>query len=334
LLALAPPDELPLYEYRAWIAREAAEARSEFTIDAMTTTANVSGDHGVVKLEASGTMGSDGDRSTWQVGGTCPSLGHYLGFSFSDDTGSESSNGPGLCLAGDSGMTIPFGMFAMDPAPDGRAVGPVSIRVVRESGRWFVSPVGTVLDMLDSFVEHVDERTLYPLMGLGYRLPPDATLTLNQPLQLTEATRFGHVFQFDGQAGQEVVGRIEGDSNRNSYPSAELYTADGEHVAYITFEPNESGCCAYPEQLHGTESYRLVMMEPLPAGVTLTLFDTDHAPKDLLDNDGFTDYGTMEQCSVAPGGGVECTSSGSGSSAGATPTTMVARPGVTATTAP
>ena len=75
LMALAPPDELPVYEYRAWINREAGESRPDFTIDRLTTTADVSGDHGVVNLEAAGTWGSDGEPSTWQVGGTCPSPG-------------------------------------------------------------------------------------------------------------------------------------------------------------------------------------------------------------------------------------------------------------------
>jgi hypothetical protein len=138
------------------------------------------------------------------------------------------------------------------------------------------------------------------------------------------------VFQFDGTAGQEVVGQIEGASRRYSYGSGELYSADGEHVAYIGFAPKGDGCCTYPERLPATGSYRLVMMEPLPAGTTLTLFDTEHAPKGLLDNDGWVDYPLDESCRSTADGGMQCSFS-----QGATPTTMVARSReVTATTSP
>ena len=54
-MALAPPDELPVYDYRAWIDQAAADVHPDFSIDSLTTTSDVSGDHGVVKLEASGT---------------------------------------------------------------------------------------------------------------------------------------------------------------------------------------------------------------------------------------------------------------------------------------
>jgi len=229
----------------------------------------------------------------------------------------------------------------MSPTSEGAASGPVSIRVVREDGRWFVSPVGTVLDVLDAFVENADERTIYPLIGLGYRLPPDATLTLNQPFQFGDATRYGSVLAFDGQAGQEVVGQNEGGSSKyHYYVSGELYTADGEEVGWVDFAPERGGCCAYPERLPKTGSYRLVILEPLPAGTALTLFDKEHAPKDLLGNDGFVEYPSSELC-TSSGGGVECKFGeataplGPSGLNGATPTTAVVRPRqVTETTSP
>ena len=107
-----------------------------------------------------------------------------------------------LHRAGELGQAIPFGLFAYEPMPEEAASGAVSVRVVREDGRWFVSPVGTVLAAIDNFVERADERTIYPVIGLGYKLPPDATLTLNQPLRLGAAVAHQQVFAFDGQAGQ------------------------------------------------------------------------------------------------------------------------------------
>ena len=36
LIALAPPDELPVYDYRAWLEQESVDAHPDFTIG-MTT---------------------------------------------------------------------------------------------------------------------------------------------------------------------------------------------------------------------------------------------------------------------------------------------------------
>jgi hypothetical protein len=329
LIALAPPDELPVYDYRAWIGRNAADMHSEFTIDELTTSADVSGDRGVVRLEASGTMGSPGDRGRWQVGGTCQSLGADANVwrnSYDDQP-----SGLSLCLAGSSGATIPFGLFQVDPAPEGSATGPVSIRVVREDGRWFVSPVGTVLGIVDDFVQHVDERTLYPLMNLGYLLPPDGSLTLNEPLRITEKTHFGEVISFDGKAGQKIVGQTEGAKSQYFYLSAQVFTADGRDVGYVDFQPKgPDQCCGYTQTLPTTGSYRLVIMEPLPAGLTLTLFDADHAPKKLLDN-GFPGEG--DGCTYTANS-VSCSGQAEAPLSGVTPTTAGAGQGqVTDTTA-
>jgi hypothetical protein len=250
-----------------------------------------------VKLEASGMMGSDGDRTKWQVGGTCPTPGNWFGYSYSDSSERTATDaGPGLCLAGGLGEAVPFGLLAAQSTPADRASGPISIEVVREDGRWFVSPVSTLLDAVDNFVDHVDERNLYPLIGLGYLLPPDATVTLNQPMP-SGPNAYGNVYAFDGTAGQEVVGESGGDSRAHYYVTGQLYTADGRDLGFVDFQPkSDSGCCANRVTLPTTGSYRLVVLEALPADVTLTLFDTDHAPKALL-NDGGIAYSTPgEHC--------------------------------------
>jgi hypothetical protein len=282
MIALAPPDELPVYDYRALLEQEAADLHPDFTIDALTTSADVSGDHGVVKLEASGTMGSGRDRQSWQVGGTCPSLGDY--FSYAGDVGGSNS-GPGLCLAGELGNALPLRLFAVGSSADSAASGPVSIEVVREDGRWFVSPVSTALDLVDSFVAHVDARTIYPVINLGYLLPPDATLTLNQPTSLPASGSFNHVLAFEATAGQEVVGQItsaSGTAGLDYFISAELYTADGKDVGYVDFAPKGRGYYGGTTRLPSTGSYRLVIFEPLRSDARLTLYDRDHAPKDAL----------------------------------------------------
>ncbi len=298
LMALAPPDELPVYDYRAWIDQAAADVHPDFSIDSLTTTSDVSGDHGVVKLEASGTYPSNGNRSRWQVGGSCPSLDSYFGFS---DYGSSATSpqDPGFCLAGEGAEVLPFGLLTYRPMPDSGASGPVSIEVVREDGRWYVSPVGTVLDVIDHFVQDVDERTIYPIIGLGYLLPPTGTVTINQPLPV-EAVRYGQVYSFDGKAGQQVIGEAATSGSRYPYVDAQLFTADGQDLGYMGFISRAEGCCGNVLTLPKTGSYRLVL-DYVPANTTLTLWDKDQAPKSLVDD---------KPIGVGSGSGQQCTYTG------------------------
>src|SRR4051812_33734405 len=246
LMALAPPDELPVYDYRAWIAQVASDSEPDFTIDKLsTTTSSLSGDNATVKLDASGTMGSGEDQGTWQVGGTCPDYTdpQWSGSSdaqelFTGD-GSAPPSGLEICLAGDLGNMVPFGLmpYAIGTPQVGNT-GPVSVEVVRESGRWFVSPVSTVLKALDATIEHLDERSLYSLLGLSYELPPDGTIALDQPFTppAGRALLAESVFAFDGTRGQQVIG--ETSAKDYGYASGELYTAAGKEVDYVEFAPH------------------------------------------------------------------------------------------------
>ncbi len=324
LMALSPPDELPVYDYRKWIDQEATDTHPDFTIDKLSTTATVSGDTAVVKLDASGTTGSGSDVGKWQVGGTCPAYGMF-GDSFSAASGattgdraftstdtSSSSSSTRLCLAGDLGGVVPFGLFLQGPDLATPSTGPVSVEVVREGGKWFVSPVSTALDILDSTIQHIDERTLYPLIGLGYKLPPDGTITLNQPFEVT-GSQFNHVYSFDATKGQQVIGELEG-SHSDSFASGQLYTASGREVGYVEFVPKNAGWGASASDgLPESGSYRLLVTGRLAIGTTLTLFDADHAPKALTNPD--PTQGFSQSCSSSTGGGVTTCSS-------STPTTV------------
>jgi hypothetical protein len=297
LMALSPPDELPVYDYRAWIDQAAADVHPDFSIDSLTTTSDVSGDNGVVKLEASGTYPSNGNRVKWQVGGSCPSLDTYFGFSDGYDGTSASTPNPGFCVAGEGAAVLPIGLLTYPPVPDSAASGAVSIKVVREDGRWFVSPVGTALDVIDRFVQNVDERTIYPIIGLGYLLPPTGTVTINQPLPLGDPVRSGQVYAFDGKAGQQVIGEAATSGRRYSYVDAQLFTADGQDLGYMGFLSRAEGCCGNVLTLPKTGSYRLVLSY-VPANTTLTLWDKDRAPKSLVDD---------KPVGVGSGSGQQCT---------------------------
>jgi hypothetical protein len=329
LIALAPPDELPLYDYRAMIDAAATDTEVDFTIDHLSTTATTSGDTGIVKLEASGTTGSGSDRGKWQVGGSCPSFTA----SFSDNTLSDGSSDGGnrsLCLSGDLAGTLPFGLWA-GTSTYGNTDGPVSIAVVREDGRWFVSPVTTLLDVVDATVRKFDQRSVYSLLGLAYELPPDGTITLGEPFEVPATAGYlsSRVYAFEGRAGQRVIGEINAtDGNSYDYSYGMVYSVDGRVIGEVNFEPAPEPAKAGGEfsgymtsvRLPSDGSYRLVM-EPYSttrAGMTLTLHDLAQAPKALQDaarNGDSQTYG--EDCTYTPGllGGEECVAS-------ATPTTF------------
>ena len=190
-----------------------------------------------MKLEASGTTGSGSDQGKWQVGGTCPSTGaartrrRSVRRAIPGPSRATFSSGSSttLCLAGDLSGVVPFGLvYIGSDMNTASATGSVSIEVVREGGRWFVSPVSTVLDALDASIDHVNERNLYPLIGLGYLLTPDAAITLDQPFTVTQSKDVAHVYSFDGTKGQQVVGGSSG--SRDSFVEGELYTTDGTDV--------------------------------------------------------------------------------------------------------
>ena len=252
LMALAPPDELPVYDYRAWLDSVASESKPDFTIDHLTTSASVSGDTATVKLDASGKIGTNGDGGTWQVGGTCPDprigwigYGSDFGGSSAPLDGSGDASGVfgattsmELCLAGDLGDVVPFGLYAFGSGDVAPASGSVSVDVVRENGRWFVSPVTTVLEALDATVQHIDERSIYTLLNLAYELPPDGTITLNEPFTVPYRRGFfnSSVFAFDGTKDQEVVGEIAGTRGttrraRSSPPTARRSTTSTSRPA-------------------------------------------------------------------------------------------------------
>ena len=80
---------------------------------------------------------------------------------------------------------------------------PLHVTAVQRDGRWFVSPVGTVLDLVDSVVSSTTQDQIYAMLGLYGELPVEAQVTLGQPI-----ARYGtpramrmHVYTLDAHAG-------------------------------------------------------------------------------------------------------------------------------------
>ncbi|HTL87571.1 MAG TPA: hypothetical protein VL856_20475 [Acidimicrobiia bacterium] len=301
LIALSPPDELPLYDYRAMIDASAADTQPDFTIDNISMTSAVSGDSAVVKLESSGTFGSDPVRK-WQVGGSCAS--------FLDGSASAYGGSTGLCLSGELGGTLPFGLMYAGSS-NVESTGPVSISLVREGGRWFVSPVTTVLNVVDATVRRIDQRTVYTVLGLAYELPPDGTITFDQPFEVSTSTGTflsSRVYAFDGQAGQKLVGEISGSVTRAGYEYAygRLFTAEGDEIESVDFQrvptgPDSQGVYASVVTLPKTGSYRLVLEPFIPIHQTLTLWNLDHAPDALRKAAEGNGYPAVGECTSSGG---------------------------------
>jgi hypothetical protein len=227
-----------------------------------------------------------------------------LAYGAGDTPSTQTVSGIQLCLAGDLGNVVPFGLIRLGADGGASASGPVSVEVVRENGRWFVSPVTTVLRALDATIDQLDERTVYSLLGLAYQLPPDGNITLGQPFTPPRDRGFfnSSVFAFDGTQGQEVVGEIDG---TNAFASGEIYTAAGKDVDFVEFSTTKNGY-AYALTLPETGSYRLILNGISRNGAKLTLWDAKNAPKGLIASDG----GSGESCTVN-GAVTSCSSSGS-----------------------
>jgi hypothetical protein len=193
LMTMMPPSEIPVYDYRAavtaLIARHSGpdSTKPSFTIDALSTSSKVSGNTAKVTLKASGTT----DSGRWSIDGGC----------FVPPTSPDQSASGVPCIEG-SYLLAPL---VLRGETLNRLTG---ITTVEQDGRWFVSPIGSVLDVVDQFVNQLDRRSLFTLLNIPNEIPPDGALTLGRPVTLpaTAAYRGATVLTFDGHKGEKLLG--------------------------------------------------------------------------------------------------------------------------------
>jgi hypothetical protein len=294
LMALAPPDELPVYDYRAAITAlidrdtaDSAGGKPSFTIDSMTTKAQVDGDTARVTLNASGTT----DSGKWSINGGCfsapPSETSVVGTS-------------SLCLGADAYILGPYALLY------GGLDASAQISVVQRGGRWFVSPVGTVLDTVNREIATLDQRMLYALLNIPEELPPDGAVTLGKPIAVPASMRGPAVYSLAGKAGEQLLGLVT--PNEATYDSslvdAQVFAPDGSllYQADGMFSGH-----AFTVPADGT--YKLVVRRFLFSSgkdATVTLWDAADAPAAAKDTHG-------EQCTYTQNSS-SCSSSGSRSS--------------------
>ena len=261
----------------------------------MTTNAQVDGDTAKVTLNASGTT----DSGKWTLEGGC-------------FTPPDTSTPAITCGEGDFLGLISTPYSALDKSSQ--------VTVVKHGGRWFVSPVGTVLDVVDKWISTLDRRTLFTMIGIPNQLPPDGSLTLGKPFELNAANRHLQVLTFDGHKGQKLLGLaksklqptdvrgLEGDF---SATSARLFAPDGSELT------DSSGLFdGQPVELPADGTYTVAVQSYGLSGggdVTVTIWNAADAPaaaKNPVGMNGSCTYsGLIQSCSsssavtIAPSNG-------------------------------
>ena len=290
LMTMVSPREIPFYDYRAAFNElirkreaESAAPSTNFTIDAMTTNAQIDGDTAKVTLNASGTT----DSGKWKLEGGC-------------FTPPDTSTPAITCGEGDFLGLISTPYSALDKGSQFTAI--------KHGGRWFVSPVGTVLDVVDKWISTLDRRTLFTMIGIPNQLPPDGSLTLGSPFALNAANRHLQVLTFDGHKGQKLLGLaksklqptdVRGLQGDFSATSARLFAPDGSELtdSYGLFD-------GQPVALPADGTYTVAVQSYGLSGggdVTVTIWNAADAPaaaKNPVGMNGSCTYsGLVQSCS-------------------------------------
>jgi hypothetical protein len=290
LMTMVSPSEIPVYDYRDAITAlihkrddgQSAGPSTNFTIDSMTTNAQVDGDTAKVTLKASGTT----DSGKWSLDGGC----------FTPPGGGT----PAITCGGG-------GMLGLLATPYSSLSPSSQFTVVKQDGRWFVSPVGTVLDVVDQWIKQLDRRTLYNLLGVPNQLPPDGSLTLGKPVVLNAANQYVQILSFDGHKGEKLLGL---GSSANSPVSA--LGSDSAATTVRAFAPDGSEMYEAPGLLSGQplilpadgkDTFVLTAYAFAGGGdATITVWDAADAPAKAKQNNGETcTYGrNSTSCSSTP----------------------------------
>ncbi len=314
--SLAPPDEVPLYEYRAAFAKLTDDdfgSGQRFTVDALTATPHVDGTNATVAVTASGTYPSaDGRGSTtnakWQLGGGCiQSSATYPAGSQPGFSGTMSVVRDDVCLVDHGPLPIalsPFGVRAGLVAP---LSTPVNIAVVAENGRWFVSPMNTALHYLDAWIAHFDSASLGSLVHEPLLVPVTGELALDQRVEptLTDLSllpEYAH-YTLHVDSPTDVVVDTRQDIPGMPKIAAGFHLVPGD--VYGTRIYGRDGTPLTPDPTftrYHLEPGTYDVTTTKSAYATLTIWRASDAPSDVPTG--------QPGCGPTPYGGEECTSSG------------------------
>jgi hypothetical protein len=294
LMTLVPPSEIPVYDYRDALTtllqrnNSTGDSTSGFRIDSMSTTSRVNGDVAEVTLKASGTT----DSGHWSVDGGC----------FTPPYG----NGERRISIGCRNGVASLSLLALPYAGLDQSS---QAMVVKQKGRWFVSPVGTVLDLVDHAISRVDRRAAFTLLNIPDEIPPDGPLTLGRPIVLdnTTAVRGVRVLTFDAHAGESLLGFATVPAS----PSDPQASLDAAFVRVFKADGTELDVGGLldgrPFSLPAAGRYTFVVetFDPLASNPTVTIWDAANAPAYARQSQNANNNGGT--CTHGIGGSVTCT---------------------------
>lgn len=306
IAALAPPSEFPLYEYRAAFKALIGDRKADFRIDDLRTESKVNGNSATVSITASGSIGSLGDGGdAWSVGKAC------------DDSNYDSYNT--FCLNGGQGTALDLLPFIGRGDERSQNVSPLEIKAVKVDGRWFVSPVGTALDYLDTFIKSFDKDTLATWTGQPLETSIDGELKLNTPFERTSTSSLAaDHFTINVDGPTDVLPRVTVGDGEFGY--AEIFDDSGDGITR-TWD-DASGESVY--ELPSAGRYHVIVPGYGQSRYTVTIWEAAKAPKleqceSRSNGECFTTVETtpfepgtptsivVEACSTSANGNVVCT---------------------------
>ncbi len=194
LTELAPPGELPVWEYRELLFAANRDESSNVTVENLDVRVEVDGDRATAFIEAT----VRDDQTLWQLGGDC-------------GTDPRSSEDRGVvdyaCFSGQANGTLMS--FLLVGRGDAEASsGPLEVQLVRENGKWFVSPVATAVDYLNAAVDFFDAKTLALFTGDYSDIESDGTIEYGVPVELAAGETA--IYDVEVAAGDQLVAQYDG----------------------------------------------------------------------------------------------------------------------------
>jgi hypothetical protein len=310
LFELSAPNELPLYDYRTPFLQGLADASPPgFTIDSFDASSEVNGDTALITVRAAGTTE---DGGSWSLDDRCLSVDNVD--TYDGETETYTSNycpSPTLSpLGGPPMFFVGFG-YDSEPAADGY----VRFLAVQRDGKWFLSPVGSVLNMLDYVIANASEESVYGMLGMYDELDVQGAVQLGAEVRGTATHSYQpFVYTLEGTAGQTILGEYDhaAANEYGDYATVFLYGPDGAEL-YDAYGILEGENFSFPS----TGTYKLVVL-PYDAGeFSFTLYDLQDAPDDVLNPPhecttenapGYCQELIDEGCTFSPDGSTECPS--------------------------
>ena len=307
--SLVPPNEFPLYDYRAAFTQLMNDSlgRDSFSITSVASTAKVDGNEATVSVEASGTTDS-GDR--WSINKSCLKLSDNEAFGFTR----------GCMLATDVIPFIGYGLF-------GRGYGYahqsaninewVSLQASERDGRWFVSPVGSVINSLEDIVKKMDHDALAELLNQPLEITSSGAMKLGTGVEVPQASNMKR-YTLKVDKPETVVLRT------SSYGgNVEIFDSAGRRVE--TSYDSNADSFEQTWELRPNVNYSVVILNLGPRN-SIAIWRQADAPEQIVPEFPTGLSGSGSESCVTEGGTTTCTQTTNATTSFPPTTVMAAQP--------